>query len=838
MIRVPLPPLSRRLVHLAVLSAFGFAQPLFEVLTNSPEFFVVRASTRLDVIVFALAVVLIPPAILALAELAVGAIDERAASLLHLVLVGALSALLAIQALKRVDGLGATTVLTLAGLLAAGGAVAYWRAAPIRSILTVLGPMPLVLAGLFLVNAPIGELGGTEAAQARAAVELRKPAPIVFLLLDELATTSLLDDRGRIDAARYPNFGALAADATWFRNATTVHEHTTEAVPALLSGKNWRKGQLPILSDHPDNLFTLLEGRYRFRVFEPVTQLCPQKSCPRARDPFASRMESLAADLGYVYLHVLLPSQLTRDLPSVTETWQGFGQDDHADEARGKRRPLVISNEWEIDRMVGRELWRDQRAAFDAFVASIEAGDDPTLYFLHAMLPHSPWRYLPSGRQYGNALGLTGLLKDKWTQDPWLVTQAWQRHLLQVGFTDRLLGKLLRRLRREGMYDRSLIIVTADHGLGFQPGDKRRDVTPTNVGDIAGVPLLVKRPGQRHGRVVDAYARSLDVVPTIADVLDARLAYRVEGTSLFDAARREPREIAIGERDSSRVVAATAAVTAQRAQTLRRQLALFGSGRRSLYAVGPRPALLGRAVAAFRVAAATGAEVEVDGENLLRSVDMRSPLAPSHITGRISGAGDGPLALAVAVNGRIRATTWANGGTRFSALVPESAFRQGANEVSVFAIRGRGGRVTLERLGGGRRARFELGTAGGRDVIRGAGGSVIPIVPRALRGRVEDWFFERETVRFGGWAVDAARERLPDRVLVFVDGRFLYSGTTTVERWDLPHAKANPALGESGFVFELPRTAVGNEGGAKLRFFAVSGDTASELAYVADFPWR
>ena len=47
--------------HLAVLWALGFAQPLFEILSASPEFFVARGNTRGDIVALALGLVVVPP---------------------------------------------------------------------------------------------------------------------------------------------------------------------------------------------------------------------------------------------------------------------------------------------------------------------------------------------------------------------------------------------------------------------------------------------------------------------------------------------------------------------------------------------------------------------------------------------------------------------------------------------------------------------------------------------------------------------------------------------------------------------------------------------------------
>ncbi len=53
-------------------------------------------------------------------------------------------------------------------------------------------------------------------------------------------------------------------------------------------------------------------------------------------------------------------------------------------------------------------------------------------------------------------------------QEPWPSTLSQQRYLLQAGFVDRLLGRLVRRLRERGLYERSMIVVTADHGVSFR----------------------------------------------------------------------------------------------------------------------------------------------------------------------------------------------------------------------------------------------------------------------------------------------------------------------------------------------------------------------------------
>ena len=73
-------------------------------------------------------------------------------------------------------------------------------------------------------------------------------------------------------------------------------------------------------------------------------------------------------------------------------------------------------------------------------------------------------------------------------------------HLLQVGAVDRWLGELLEHLNDTGLHDRSLLVLTADHGVSFRPGDHARYATRTTFQDVLPVPLFIKAPFQQQGQ--------------------------------------------------------------------------------------------------------------------------------------------------------------------------------------------------------------------------------------------------------------------------------------------------------------------------------------------------
>jgi hypothetical protein len=69
-----------------------------------------------------------------------------------------------------------------------------------------------------------------------------------------------------------------------------------------------------------------------------------------------------------------------------------------------------------------------------------------------------------------------------------------------------------------GLYDRSLVIVTADNGENFGRLGNGREISRRNAADIALTPLIAKLPGEHSGRIARRHVRTIDVLPTIARI--------------------------------------------------------------------------------------------------------------------------------------------------------------------------------------------------------------------------------------------------------------------------------------------------------------------------------
>jgi hypothetical protein len=672
-------------------SGFALAQPLFDILGKNAEFFAVRGSTPGDIVLFALAVTFVPALVLLAFELAIGVVNPAAARVLHHLFLGFLGAVFGVQALKRSGVSGTESLIAGAVVIGLAVALAAWRLRPARSFLTLLSAAPVVFLALFLFDTPIEKLVFESGGAQAAAIQTKATTPIVFLLFDEFPVIDLQDASGAIDAKRFPNFARLAASSTWFRNTTTLSASTTVAVPVILSGQRPHKGALPIYRDHPNNLFTLLGSRYRMSVTESQTRLCPQRLCKRKNGDTGSRLSSLYADVRTVYLHLLAPPALEDELPVIDESWGNFGS--------GSTAGTVTTGGGGPPKVDVKTFYLSRVHDFNRFVASFRKPDGgrPTLYYLHVLLPHAPWLYFPDGRVRAvaktNAPGRTG---ERWFNEQ-LAEQAWQRHLLQLGFTDRLLGKFLGRLHRTGLWDNGLVIVTADHGISYRGGDLRRRPTKTNLAELAFTPLFVKLPGQEQGRVVDdRHVLTLDILPTIADVLGIKIPWKTDGSSALTGGP--------GSRvvDVAGVKAPYAEELAQRRTSFARQLRLLGSGAwgPELAGTGRYRGLVGKPLGSLHVTGSLSASATIDavGSKLVRAFPRRSQLIPSPLTGPVSGlhAGD---TIAVALNGQVAAVSAVYRGPRFSALVPESAFRPGRNAVRAFLVTGSASTPQLRELG-------------------------------------------------------------------------------------------------------------------------------------------
>lgn len=540
-------------LEILALWALAGAQPLFDLFGKNAEFFLASGTGPGEIVAFTLVVAFAIPLLLILIESVVAFVRPAVARSVHRVVLGLLGAVLGLNVARQFD----VEALVLAVAFAVGFAVlVLWlqRHATARSVLHYLGIAPLAFAVLFLFTSEAGSLVFTEDAEV---VELEQGTggPVAVLVFDELPLASLLNRDGQINAQRFPNFARLADTSTWYRDVTSVSPSTPESVPSALTGQYPESGLLPTSADRPINIFTLLGGSYRVDAFEGVTDLCPDAVCvPDEQhlgvNSFVDDVLGALGDAGVVFGHLTLPSSLREDLPTLGQSWAGFLETSGADDAVTPSPEDLVAQEPVDDRtdltdfLHGRAQEARDRGGqgrdlvplidgYDAALGSLLVGHDP-------FMPHRPWHITPTGAAYDSGVGGVTPGQERWPDSPAFVRRVLQRHLLQVGYADTLLGRLLDRFEAAGTLDEATIAVVADHGMAFEVGGAARNPSDSNVHEIYRVPLFIKGPGQGagDGRISDQNALLVDLLPTIMDLIDVEPPANAEfdGQSLVDPA--------------------------------------------------------------------------------------------------------------------------------------------------------------------------------------------------------------------------------------------------------------------------------------------------------------
>ncbi|GAB3673224.1 sulfatase-like hydrolase/transferase [Halopiger thermotolerans] len=279
-----------------------------------------------------------------------------------------------------------------------------------------------------------------------------------------------------------PVLDELAAESLRFTRAYSASSHTREAVPALLTG------------EYPD---TAIDADYRL-----------------ATETIASTLSDRGFETGGFHSN-----------PFVSRAY-GFdrGFDEFDDDLHFGKHKLVALAQRAFDKLRNRHYARaeeiNERAL--AWIDSVD-GTDPFFLWNHYMDTHGPYeppeRY--QRRYHGEAIsdGNAQSLYQRAIDDPDSITDA-ERQLLidlydaEIRYNDERIGEFLASLRERDLLERSLVIVTADHGDAF--GEHGYYEHPRYLHDeITHVPLIVRPPGGADGTAVSTPVSTLSVASTI-----------------------------------------------------------------------------------------------------------------------------------------------------------------------------------------------------------------------------------------------------------------------------------------------------------------------------------
>jgi len=154
--------------------------------------------------------------------------------------------------------------------------------------------------------------------------------------------------------------------------------------------------------------------------------------------------------------------------------------------------------------------WLDQPTAREAPASAPR--DRPWLAWVHYFDPHAP---------YAPPAAFANRFADRLYDG-------------EVAFVDEQIGRLLDHLATLGQLERTVVLVTADHGESL--GEHGEETHGVFVYDATlRVPFIVAAPSRSAGRSSPVVARSIDIVPTLLDLVGLPVPTDVDGRSLRPA---------------------------------------------------------------------------------------------------------------------------------------------------------------------------------------------------------------------------------------------------------------------------------------------------------------
>jgi len=149
----------------------------------------------------------------------------------------------------------------------------------------------------------------------------------------------------------------------------------------------------------------------------------------------------------------------------------------------------------------------------------------PFFLFLHYWDPHAPYKPpSPFNRLFW---------KKDFPENESLLDFMISQYDGEIAYCDSEVGRLLEFLSDNGLFDKTIIIVTADHGENLM--EHGNYMGHRGLYDcITRIPLIIRFPNKEYKGVIDSFAQHIDITPTILTMIDAKIPSTVDGISLIN----------------------------------------------------------------------------------------------------------------------------------------------------------------------------------------------------------------------------------------------------------------------------------------------------------------
>jgi arylsulfatase A-like enzyme len=158
--------------------------------------------------------------------------------------------------------------------------------------------------------------------------------------------------------------------------------------------------------------------------------------------------------------------------------------------------------------------------------------DNPLFLYVHTVDPHGPYAATKKFRaKFAKGVERESIRVSKLL--PETRDEAQALYDAEVGYSDASFGRFLKLLKKHRLYKDSMIVFISDHGEQFlEHGEWRHKALH---GEVLNIPYVVKMPSSMKiaPRIATRYAKQIDLLPTVADLVGAEVSEQLWGQSLL-----------------------------------------------------------------------------------------------------------------------------------------------------------------------------------------------------------------------------------------------------------------------------------------------------------------
>jgi len=181
------------------------------------------------------------------------------------------------------------------------------------------------------------------------------------------------------------------------------------------------------------------------------------------------------------------------------------------------------------------------------FIHSIQEKKEPIFMWIHYMDVHGPflpydWYFQERTLSYQEFMSkeLPGFILDYYPSSNIIFKKFSNKYLKNsidlyeqgIKYVDEKIGELLEFLKKENIYQNSIICLTADHGTEFLEHNGAEHNMGKLYNELLHVPLLIKIPGKQN-QIIDKKISLIDLAPTLCDLAGVKTSPFFKGKNLF-----------------------------------------------------------------------------------------------------------------------------------------------------------------------------------------------------------------------------------------------------------------------------------------------------------------